>query len=403
MTTVAPAQLEPELAEAYRQCADKSVLAALNPNIFFGYFSVCADPKQGHGHNTTFPGLDWGQSAEALLWLGRRAEVLASWEYVKTFLREDGLLPFAIVPDQAGTTVQMNLPKKTESFPFVVAPNGGAYSHWFPGNPLMMLPNVTFVQVAEAIFSRTRDHAWLAAQQPILRCVADWIVQQVTPEGLVRGGGFYVERPPRLEFDGVTQCYTADALRLAAKLTRNDSYAAVAARITTCFRDKFWAGDHCVEYINREHGVIKHHGFTDVDWAAIATGTASPEQVKIIWPQIRRNPDFVYNGIPTGISTRPETYEDWEMMYLDRHDLAAMGRVWYVEAWARHVMDDREGLLESLRQVARVGRANDWYWLERYYSERSGDLGSYRINTYCEYPANFIRIVHRFVLQGSKG
>jgi hypothetical protein len=174
--------------------------------------------------------------------------------------------------------------------------------------------------------------------------------------------------------------------------------ATVADRITAAFRTKFWAGDHCVEYINAEHGAISHHGLTDVDWAAIATGLATPEQVKILWPQLRTNRDFVYNGIPTGISTRPETYEDWEMMYLDRHDLAAMGRVWYVEAWARSVMGDREGVLESLRQVARVGRENNWYWRERYYSERSGDLGSYRINTYCEYPANFIRIVHRFVL-----
>ena len=396
--TVAPAGLEPELAEAYRQCADKSVLAALNPKIFFGYFSVCADTTQGHGFNTTFPGLDWGQSAEALLWLGRTAEILASWDYVKSFLREDGLVPFAIVPDQAGQTHMMELPKKTEKFPFVVAANGGAYSHWFPGNPLMMLPNVTVVQVADAIFRPTKDSAWLAAQQSFLRSVTDWMAKQVTPEGLVKGGGFYVERPPRLEHDGVTQCYTAHAFRLAAKLTGAPAYTAVANRITAAFRTKFWAGDHCVEYINAEHGVISHHGLTDVDWAAIATGLATPEQVKILWPQLRRNPDFVYNGIPTGISTRPETYEDWEMMFLDRHDLAAMGRVWYVEAWARSVMGDREGLLESLRQVARVGRENNWYWRERYYSERSGDLGSYRINTYCEYPANFSRIVHRFVL-----
>ena len=396
--TVAPAGLEPELAEAYRQCADKSVLAALNPKIFFGYFSVCADTTQGHGFNTTFPGLDWGQSAEALLWLGRTAEILASWDYVKSFLREDGLVPFAIVPDQAGQTHMMELPKKTEKFPFVVAANGGAYSHWFPGNPLMMLPNVTVVQVADAIFRHTKDSAWLAAQQSFLRSVTDWMAKQVTPEGLVKGGGFYVERPPRLEHDGVTQCYTAHAFRLAAKLTGAPAYTAVANRITAAFRTKFWAGDHCVEYINAEHGVISHHGLTDVDWAAIATGLATPEQVKILWPQLRRNPDFVYNGIPTGISTRPETYEDWEMMFLDRHDLAAMGRVWYVEAWARSVMGDREGLLESLRQVTRVGRENNWYWRERYYSERSGDLGSYRINTYCEYPANFIRIVHRFVL-----
>jgi len=396
--TVAPAQLEPELAEAYRQCADKSVLAALNPKIRFGYFSVCADPSQGHGSNTTFPGLDWGQSAEALLWLGRKAEVLASWDYVKTFLREDGLIPFAIVPDQAGTTSQMSLPKSDKVYPFVVAANGGAYAHWFPGNPLLMLPNVTVVQMADAIFHHTQDQAWLTAQLPMLRRVADWMVLQVTPEGLVKGGGFYIERPPRLDHDGVTECYTADALRLAARLTGAAAYTAVADRITACFRQKFWAGDHCVEYINAERGAISHHGLTDVDWAAIATGLATPEQVKILWPQLRRNPDFIYNGIPTGISTRPETYEDWEMLYLDRHDLAAMGRVWYVEAWARSVMGDREGLLESLRQVARVGRENNWYWRERYYSERSGDLGSYRINTYCEYPANFIRIVHRFVL-----
>ena len=398
LPTVAPSQLEPELAEAYRQCADKSVLAALNPKIFFGYFSVCADPTQGHGSDTTFPGLDWGQSAEALLWLGRKAEVLASWEYVKTFLREDGLIPFAILPGQAGTTMQMKLPQREENFPFVVAANGGAYTHWFPGNPLMVLANVTVIQMADVIYWHTRDQAWLAAQQPFLRSVTGWLVRQVTAEGLVRGGGYYVERPPRLDYDGVTQCYAADALRLAARMTGDSGYVAVADRITACFRKKFWAGDHCVEYIHPERGAISHHGLTDVDWAAIATGTATPEQVKILWPQLRNNRDFVYNGIPTGISTRPETYEDWEMLFLDRHDTAAMGRVWYVEAWARTVMGDREGVLESLRQVARVGRANNWYWRERYYSERSGDLGSYLINTYCEYPANFIRIVHRFVL-----
>ena len=76
------------------------MLAALNPEVFFGYFSVCADGG-GHGSNTTFPGLDWGQSAEALLWLGRRPEVLASWEYVKGFQQADGRLPFAVIPDLA--------------------------------------------------------------------------------------------------------------------------------------------------------------------------------------------------------------------------------------------------------------------------------------------------------------
>ena len=65
-----PSRLPPDLHEAYLQAAERNVLRALNPGVFFGYFSVCAD-GQGHGGNTTYPGLDWGQSAEALLWLGR--------------------------------------------------------------------------------------------------------------------------------------------------------------------------------------------------------------------------------------------------------------------------------------------------------------------------------------------
>lgn len=396
--TLAPAQLPPDLAEAYRECADRNVLAALNPKIFFGYFSVCADPSQGHGHDTTYPGLDWGQSAEALLWLGRKAEVLASWDYVKSFLREDGLLPFAINPGLAGQTVWCEIATSKEKFPLVIEPNGGIYRHWFPGNPLFALANTTLLQMADTIFRHTGDQAWLAAQRPVLRPATDWLMRQVTAGGLIPGGAFYLERPSRLDHDGVAQCYVAHALRLAADLLGDAACAATADRMTAGFRAHFWAGDHCVEYIHPEHGPISSHGFTDVDWAAIATGMASPEQVAVLWPQLRDQPDFAYAGIPTGIATRPETYEPWEMQFLDRHDLAAMGRVWYLEAWARARMGDRDGVLKSLRQVASVGRDNGWSWRERYYSERTGDLGSYRINTYCEYPANFIRIVHRFVL-----
>jgi len=167
--------------------------------------------------------------------------------------------------------------------------------------------------------------------------------------------------------------------------------------LTAAFRTKFWAGDHCVEYIHPDRGAISHHGLTDVDWAAVATGVASAEQIAILWPQLKNNPDFLYNGIPTGIATKPETYADWEMQNIDRHDLAAMGRVWYLECWARARMGDRDGILRSLRRVAEVGRANNWAWWERYYSEKTGDLAKYHFNWYCEYPANLIRIVHRFL------
>jgi hypothetical protein len=393
---------EPLLAEAYQAAAERNVLRALNPKVFFGYFSVCAN-GQGHGHNTTYPGLDWGQSAEALLWLGRRAEVLASWDYVKGFQREDGLVPFAILPDSAGKTSLVS-----DRYPLVVDERGAVFEHWVPGNPLRTLANVTFLLLADAIWAQTSDKSWLQAQAAHLRKAAEWLLTQITPDGLMRGGGFYVERPTRLEFDGINQCYSAHALTQAAILLDHVGETAAAAQcrsaaaaLTTAFRTRFWAGDHCVEYIHPEHGPVSRHGLTDVDWAAIATGTASEEQIGVLWPQLKDNPDFVYSGMPGGIATRPETYEDWEMQYIDRHDLAAMGRVWYLECWARARMGDREGILRSLRQVAAVGKANNWSWMERYYSEKTGDLGQYHFQYYCEYPANFIRIVQRFLEEES--
>lgn len=398
MTMPIPHFLDSDLAEAYRQAAERNVLAALNPKVFFGFFSVCADGG-GHGWNTTYPGLDWGQSAEALLWLGCKAEVLASWEHVKAFQREDGLLPFAILPDLAGKTctVAGGYELRTED-------NGAVFVHWVPGNPLRTLANVTFLLLADAIFGQTADVAWLTAQSPWLRRAAEWLEGGITQDGLMRGAGFYVERPTRIEFDGVNQCYSAHALERAAHLlaTTGDTDAAdrcrlAAAMLTATFRTRFWAGDHCVEYIHPERGPIRHHGLTDVDWAAVATGVADEEQIAILWPQLKDNTEFVYSGMPGGISTKPESYEDWEMQNIDRHDLAAMGRCWYLECWARARMGDADGILRSLRQVAEVGKANGWSWLERYYSEKTGDLGKYHMEHYCEYPATFIRIVHRFL------
>lgn len=393
-----PDGLPPTIGEAYRQAAEKSVLAALNPDIFFGYFSACADGV-GHGRNNTFPGLDWGQSAEALLWLGRTAEVLASWDYVKRFQREDGLLPFAILPDAAGRRILVG-----DRYPLDVGANGAVFVHWVPGNPLRTLANVTFIGLAGAIWEHTADREWLVAQLTWLRPAIEWLMAQITEDGLMPGGGFYLERPTRLEFGGVNQCCCADAFGQASELFdaagRERSAAdcrRAAARVTKAFRRHFWAGDHCVEYIHRERGRISHHGLTDVDWAAVATGVADEEQTAILWPQLRDNPGFLYRGIPTGISTQPQTYEDWELQGIDRHDLAAMGRVWYLECRARARMGDAEGILRSLDRVAAAGRANGWSWLERYYSEKTGDLGAYHHEWYCEYPANLIRVVHRFL------
>ncbi|MCC6579575.1 MAG: hypothetical protein IT440_03980 [Phycisphaeraceae bacterium] len=390
---------DPLIAEAYEQAIRRNVLPALDPRIFFGYFSVCADHR-GHGANTTYPGLDWGQSCDALLWLGRTAEVLASWNYVRAFQRGDGLVPFAILPDYAGKTLDASAGCK-----LTVESNGAVFLHWVPNNPLGVLANVTFLRAAEAIYRHTQDSAWLAAQSPWLKKAASWLMTQVSGEGLVHGAGFYVERPARIEHDGISQCCTVEAMEGAAELFDRMAQAAdaelcraTARRIRDAFSRHFWAGDHFAEYIHPTRGVISSHGYTDVDWAAIAAGMADDSQISSVWPAIRRNPDFIYDGIPSGIATEPQTYEDWEMQNIDRHDLAAMGRVWFLEAAARSRMDDAEGLLRSLELVAEKGRANGWHWRERYYSHKTGCLDVSHIQAYVEYAANLIRIVQRDVM-----
>ena len=385
------------LAVTYERAAVQNVLPAVNPKIFFGYFSVCAD-GHGHGYGNTYPSLDGHQMSDALLWLDQVRVVRANWDYVKSFQRNDGLLPLAIFPAAAGKDIG---PK---GFPGIVSANGGLYVHWVPGNPLEGLGSPTYIQNADVIYRATLDTAWLLAQLPSMNLAADYLGSMTSEAGAVRGGGYYVERPSRLESDGVTQCYAVDAFRIAASLNRiggNDSAAAryerLAGRIQHYFVTKFWVGDHFAEYINAVHGLVANHGLTDVDWAAIAADVASPEQRAILWPQLRSEERFHYGGIPTGIATHPEKYEPWEFNY-DRHDLAAMGRVWYLEAWARARMGDAAGLLAGVRKISQVGRDSGYYWRERFEPDGRGGAVATGPNTYCEYPANYIRIMQRFLL-----
>lgn len=386
------------LAEAYERAAVQNVLAAVNPKVFPGYWSVCAD-GQGFGYGNTYPSLDGHQMADALLWLGQPETVKANWDYVRAFQKPDGLLPLAILPGQAGKPVGDGVAAST------CDANGGLYRHWVPGNPLGALAAPTYIQNADILFRYTQDRVWLAAQLPSVNLAADQLISLITPEGRVRGAGYYVEFPTRIESDGVAQCLAIDALRRVAALNRlagdaakADAYMAVAERVRAYFTAQFWAGDHFAEYWNPEHGFISNHGLTDTDWAAIATGVATPEQRDQLWPRLRSETGFYYGGIPTGIASRPDTYEEWEFTRPTRHDLAAMGRVWYLESWARAAMNDGEGILDALHRVIRAGKGNGYYWRERYEPGGQGGFTATGPNTYCEYPANLIRIVQRFVL-----
>ncbi len=374
------------LNTVYKHSAEKNVLAALNPKVFFGYFSVCAD-GQGFGYGNTYPSLDGHQLSHALLFLGRVDEVLANWEYVKRWQNPNGQMPIMI--DANGK---------------------GLYVHWVPGDPLRALGATTLAHNAYAIYTHTLDDNWLRGNLECINKSAGFLESLMTPEGRVGGAGYYIEVPTRIEWDGITQCYAVDAFQktadLNAKLGEEQERAhwtELAERIRANFQREFWRGDHCVEYIHPERGPIDKHGLTDVDWAAIAVGMLPKEQEENLWERIKNEPRFRYGGMPTGISTAPETYEDWEFIPADqfthfdhRHDLAAMGRVWYVDSWARWRKGDVNGLLDGLKAVAQVGEPNGFSWQERYFPSAEGPKAGGPM-TYCEYPANLIRIVNQFL------
>lgn len=381
------------VVEAYEKAARLNVLAAVNPAVFPGYFSVCAD-GQGFGYGNTYPSLDGHQLSDALLWLGRTNVVEQNFDYVRGFQRGDGLFPIAILPHEAGKRIG------PAGHTAAVAANGALYTHWVPGNPLAALASPTYIQNADVIFRRTLDRAWLAARIDSVNRAAGFLASLINSAGAVRGAGYYVERPSRIDCDGVTQPHAADAFRRAASLNRIVGSAAAAARydelasgIRRHFIERFWLGNRFAEYINPERGPIGSHGLTDADWAALALDCATPEQQSRLWPQLRHETRFYYGGMPAGIATEPGKYEAWEFSYSDQQDLAAMGRVWYLEAQARARMGDPDGLLDSIRRVCRAGRDAGWYWRERYNAK-----GGYGAQKYCEYPANLIRVVQRFLL-----
>ncbi len=378
---------------AYQHAVNQNVLAAVNPDIFFGYFSVCADGK-GFGVGNTYPSLDGHQMTDALLWLDQVDVVKANWDYVKSFQRPDGQLPLAILPSEAGKMIG------PENFQVSVDPNGGLYRHWVPGNPLRALAGTTYIQNADVIFRHSQDLKWLLHELPSINLTANYLASLVTEEGAVNGAGYYIERPTRIEYDGVSACQSADAFHQVSELNKIGGhsrqawiYEDLACRIETFFRTRFWLSDHFAEYIHPERGIISAHGLTDVDWSSIALNVATAEQEATLWPKLKNESRFYYKGMPTGIATLPSTYEKWESTYHDVMDLAAMGRVWYNESMARAKMSDADGLIETIRRVCSEGRKNGYYWRERY-----NDEGGYGAEKYCEYPANLIRIIQRFLM-----
>jgi hypothetical protein len=109
-------------------------------------------------------------------------------------------------------------------------------------------------------------------------------------------------------------------------------------------------------------------------------------------------PAFWAGAMPTQVVTKPLTYEKWEFSRSadcpgdPLNDVAAMGRVGYLEAMACRRMKARARLVDSLLKVCRVAKA-DGYWRERYHLKPDGSVSADDSQKYCEYAAVPVRVV----------
>ena len=193
------------------------------------------------------------------------------------------------------------------------------------------------------------------------------------------------------------------AAALSEALGRRDaavSWNRYADALRAKFAAVFWQRDHFAEYVHPSHGLVDLHGLSDVNWAAIGLDVADDGQTKRLWPILMQEPMFWRGGMPTHLVTKPGAYQQWEhaeplpFKYTDwTNDVAAMGRVWYLEVLACLRMREHKRLRESVSKVCQMGQKEGWLWYERYHAGEGNTVkpgGSYG---YCEYPAILIRAV----------
>ncbi|MFI5385447.1 MAG: hypothetical protein ACHQ50_04925, partial [Fimbriimonadales bacterium] len=169
-----------------------------------------------------------------------------------------------------------------------------------------------------------------------------------------------------------------------------------ADRLSKSIVAAFWRTDHFGEYVHIERGLVDSHGLSDTNWAAVAFGVADDRHAKLLWPKLTKEPGFWLGDIPTQLVTKPFAYEEWEDEKVPwdvprLNDVAAMGRVWYLDAMACRRMKANDRLIESARLVSRA--AKNGYWRERYKPMPDGKVLPDRADKYCEYAAVLVRVV----------
>jgi len=397
----------------------KNMLPAATEICFPGHFTISAD-GQAYGGDTTWPGLDSWQMAGAYLLLGHTRLVQDYFDFVRASQRKDGHIPFAIFSGdtQPGGHLR-GLKQPDDVFTYKPPKRKGApassqetkswiglFRHWHPKDPLGVLGPVCYILTAAEVFDAGGSLPWLRERLPSIEASAKYLLTQRDANGLMGGAGFYVELPARYKWDGVTQCYAIHAFRELARLfgavgeTASQSiWSASADKLTDAFHSAFWRKDHFGEYIHPEHGLVDSHGLSDVNWAAVAFGVATDRKLELLWPRLLKEQGFWWGDMPTQNVSRPLTYAEWEydeplpVAASPLNDVAAMGRVWYLEAMACKRMEEKERLTESIRKVCRAAANADGYWRERYHPQPNGTVKPAGAEKYCEYAAVLVRVV----------
>ena len=411
---------------AVRAAIDRTLLPAAAERVYPGHFTVVADGSH-FGTDVTWPGLDSWELAGAYLLLGRKRLVLDYFDFVRASQRADGNIPFAIFPgDHAprglNTHLQgMRYPDDVYSYRPVPREGQPAWSdmgerqwiglfdHWQPkANPLSVLAPISYILTAGEIIEMDGDPVWLGERYASLDATGAYLLSRRSDNGLMSGAGFYLESPPRNQWDGVTQCYAVRAFSLLAEMAqrlgqdeRQRYWQGQADELAEAFRRVYWRGDHFCEYVHPEHGVVDLHGLSDVNWAAIGLGLATAAQAEAVWPLLTGERALWHGDMPTQVVAKPYAYRDWELREPlsfesaagELYDVAAMGRVWYLEALACARMGATERLVESVAKVCRMGLRHGGFWYERYHPLQVWGVYAAGPRGYCEYAAILVRVV----------
>ena len=397
----------------------RNLIPSATEQHYPGHFVITADGA-AYGGDTTWPGLDSWQMAGAYLLVGRSRLVLDYIDFVRASQRKDGNIPFAVFPGDTqpggflrGLKSPEDLftytPPRREGLPASSQTTRtwiGLFEHWQPkANPLSTLAPVCYILTASEIFNATSSLPWLRERLPSIEAAAKYLLSRKSDNGLIGGSAFYIELPPRYGWDGVTQCYVVHAFRELARLfratgdkTREAAWSGQADKLAQAFHGAFWRQDHFAEYIHAERGLVDSHGLSDVNWAAVAFGIAVDRSLELLWPRLLKEPGFWLGDMPTQLVSKPFSYEKWEynepvpLQVSPLNDVAAMGRVWYLEATACQRMHARERLVESVRKVCRAA-SPDGYWRERYHPQPNGTVAPAGAQKYCEYAAVLVRVV----------